>query len=111
MDGTPLLKPTTQSPQDLVGVSLPRPGVDKASEHEAALLFEGMLMTQVFQAMRKTIQSSNLFGDASGSRSTYEYLLDQAVVEHAMASGKGWGLAERLEKSMGDTKKVGDGLS
>lgn len=111
MDIASIIKPAVQAPQELMTPALPRLGVDKATDREAALLFEGMVMTQVFQAMRKTVQTSGLFGDDSGSRSTYEYLLDQAVVEHAMASGKGWGLADKLEKSMGDTKKEDGGLS
>ena len=69
-------------------------------------MFEGLVMTQMFQAMRKTIQPSGLFGDDSKTRSTYEYLLDQAVVEHAMASGKGLGLADRLEKTWEQEKKT-----
>ena len=104
MDGTPFPKLASQSPQDLVPVTLPRLGLDKATDKEAALMFEGLIMTQLFQAMRKTVQPSGLFGDDSQARSTYEYLLDQAVVEHAMASGKGWGLAERLEKTWTNTQ-------
>lgn len=99
MNGASLIKSATQSPQDLVPVTLPRPGLDKASDHEAALMFEGLVMTQLFQAMRKTVQPSGLFGDDGQTRSTYEYLLDQAVVEHAMSSGKSWGLAENIEAS------------
>lgn len=64
---------------------------------EAAQQFEGLLMGLLFQAMRKTIQPSGLLGDSGHSRSTYEYLMDQAVANKAAASGKGWGLAERLE--------------
>lgn len=71
----------------------------KTNVGDAAKQFEGMLMTQIFQIMRKTVQHSGLFGDSALARSTYEYLLDQAVVDHAMSSGKGWGLAERLEES------------
>jgi Rod binding domain-containing protein len=85
--------------------------VDKATDHEAALMFEGLVMTQMFQAMRKTVEPSQLFGDDSKTRATYEYLLDQAVVEHAMASGKGMGLAEHLEKNMSDTKSRASSLS
>jgi len=96
------LKPASQSPQDLL---LFRAGVDKPTDHEAALLFEGLVLTQMFQSMRKTIQHSGLFGDDSQTRSTYEYLLDKAVVEHAMASGKGLGLAEKLEKTWEAQKK------
>jgi Rod binding domain-containing protein len=99
-----LLKLVSQAPQDLVPSALPRPGLDKATNREAALMFEGLMMTQMLQAMRKTIQPSGLFGGNSQSRSTYEYLLDQAVVEHAMASGKGLGLADRLEKNWDQEK-------
>jgi Rod binding domain-containing protein len=74
-------------------------------------MFEGLMMTQMFQAMRKTIQPSGLFGDESKSRSTYEYMLDQAVVEHVMASGKGWGLADSLEKNWLDSQKSASTLS
>ncbi|HEX9009267.1 MAG TPA: rod-binding protein [Holophagaceae bacterium] len=66
---------------------------------EAAQQFEGLLMSLLFQAMRKTIQPSGLLGDSGHSRSTYEYLMDQAVASKAAASGKGWGLAERLEEA------------
>lgn len=66
---------------------------------KAARQFEGLLMGVLFQTMRKTVQPSGLFGDAGHSRSTYEYLLDQAVVDRAVSSGHGWGLAERLKES------------
>lgn len=102
------LKPLSLSPQELAPARL---GLDKATGREAALMFEGMVMTQMFQSMRKTIQPSGLFGDQSQSRSTYEYLLDQAVVEHAMASGKGLGLADRLEKTWEQEQKKTSTLS
>jgi len=38
-----------------------------------------MLMSFVFQQMRGTVQPSGLFGDDGNARSTYDYLLDQAV--------------------------------
>jgi Rod binding domain-containing protein len=98
----------SQSPQDLLQF---RAGVDKPTDHQAALLFEGLVLTQMFQTMRKTIQPSGLFGNDSQTRSTYEYLLDQAVVEHAMASGKGLGLAEKLEKTWEQEKKKASTLS
>ncbi|WP_285575772.1 rod-binding protein [Geothrix limicola] len=56
-------------------------------------------MGLLFQTMRKTIQPSGLFGDSGQSRSTYEYLMDQAVVDRAVSSGHGWGLADRLKAS------------
>jgi Rod binding domain-containing protein len=71
------------------------PAADKT--REAAQQFEGLLMGLLFQAMRQTVQPSGLLGDSGHSRSTYEYLMDQAVANKAAASGKGWGLAERLE--------------
>lgn len=84
--------------QDPVALAQPR-AEGPAKRHEAAVQFEGLLMSQAFQTLRKTVQPSDLFGQDAQARHTYEYLLDQAVIEHAMKSGKGWGLAERLEAS------------
>jgi len=61
--------------------------------------FEGMLMAQMFQILRKTVEPSGLFGTNQTERSTYEYLFDQAIVQHAISNGQTWGLAERLEES------------
>jgi len=66
---------------------------------QTALEFEGMLMTQMFQGLRKTIEPSGLFGDNQTTRSTYEYLLDQATFQKAAENGQTWGLAARLEES------------
>ena len=66
---------------------------------KAARQFEGLLMSVMMQAMRKTVHPSGLFGDSGQSRSTYEYLMDQAVADRAAASGRGWGLADRLKAS------------
>lgn len=80
-----------------------------AADHteKAARQFEGMLMSMLFQTMRKTVEPSGLFGEGGQSRSTYEYLMDQAVVEQAVSSGRGWGLADRLKTlwSQGDTTR------
>lgn len=111
MGGATLLKPTSQAPQELVPVTLPRAGLDKATNHEAAIMFEGLVMMQMFQAMRKTIQPSGLFGEDAQTRSTYDYLLDQAVVEHAMSSGRTWGLAERMEKTWEEQRAAGPPVS
>jgi hypothetical protein len=43
------------------------------------------------------VQPSGLFGETGNARSTYEYLLDQAVTSNAMKAGKGWGLSQQLE--------------
>ncbi len=94
---------SARSPQDLLPLEIPQSGsgmtTGMANTKDVARMFEGMMMAQLFQAMRKTVQHSGLFEENSQARSTYEYLLDQAVVEHAMAGGRGWGLAERLETS------------
>ncbi|HNX94712.1 MAG TPA: rod-binding protein [Holophaga sp.] len=99
-----------RSPVDLATqAAAPSKGANSAEnagkDAKAAAMFEGMLMAQIFQSMRKTIQPSGLFGENSNAHATYNYLLDQAVVEHAVAAGKGWGLAEKLEQSwnMGQT--------
>jgi Rod binding domain-containing protein len=64
---------------------------------QAARQFEGLLMGLLFQSMRKTVEPSGLLGDSGQSQSTYEYLMDQSVIEKAVSSGRGWGLAERLK--------------
>jgi Rod binding domain-containing protein len=73
---------------------------------QAARQFEGLLMGLLFQAMRKTVQPSGLLGDSGQSRSTYEYLMDQAVVERAVSGGRGWGLADRLKASWSQSGKI-----
>lgn len=90
---------STLSPKDLLH---PVQG-GKPVDREAALAFEGMLWTQIFQGMRQTVEPSGLFGEGGQARSTYEYLFDQVVVQSAMASGKSLGLAERLVSGGGKT--------
>jgi Rod binding domain-containing protein len=65
----------------------------------AARQFEGLLMGLMLQAMRRTVQPSGLLGGAASTRSTLDYLLDQAVVDHAVSAGRGWGLADRLAQA------------
>jgi Rod binding domain-containing protein len=84
------------APQETVAQSPPGPGRSKEGNAQAAQQFEGMLMSFMFQQMRKTVQPSGLFGDEGTARSTYEYLLDQAVSGNAMKAGKGWGLSQQL---------------
>jgi Rod binding domain-containing protein len=76
---------------------------------QAARQFEGLLMGLLFQTMRKTVEPSGLLGDAGQSRSTYEYLMDQAVVDRAVSTGRGWGLADRLKASWTAPEKNGPG--
>ena len=85
----------------------------KDKTEKAAQQFEGLMMGLLFQAMRKTVQPSGLFGDSGQSRSTYEYLLDQALADKAASTGKGWGLAERLKEewSRQDTPKTPKALA
>lgn len=102
-----LIHIAAQAPKDLLDVKAPQPGSGTASIKDAAKQFEGLLVSMLFQNLRKTVQPSGLFGDDKQARSTYEYLLDQAVVEHALQSGQGWGLAERLEKSWSSMAQKG----
>jgi len=67
---------------------------------EAASQFEGMLMAQMFKELRKTVHTSGLFGENASTRSTYDFLLDQAVIKNAMEGGATWGLRDRLEASL-----------
>jgi hypothetical protein len=76
---------------------LPKTKADKLSQ--TAIDFEAMLMTQMFQTLRKTVEPSGLFGDNQTERSIYEYLFDQSIFEKAAANGQTWGLASRLEES------------
>jgi Rod binding domain-containing protein len=85
------------APQEIVAQSLPAAAPGGSKNAEAAKQFEGMLMAFVFQKMRQTVQPSGLFGESGTARSTYEYLLDQAVTSNAMKAGKGWGLSQQLE--------------
>ncbi len=73
---------------------------DSADKTEAAARqFEGMVMSLLFQTLRKTVEPSGLLGDGGQSRSTYEMLLDHALVDKAVGGGRSWGLAARLSES------------
>lgn len=79
---------------------------DAADKTEkAARQFEGLLMGLLFQTMRKTVEPSGLFGESGQSRSTYEYLMDQAVVDRAVSTGHGWGLADRLKAAWAQSEQ------
>jgi Rod binding domain-containing protein len=75
------------------------PQIEEDKLKQTAYEFEAMLMTQLFQTLRKTVEPSGLFGYNQTARSTYEYLLDQSLFQQAAASGHTWGLASRLEES------------
>ncbi|MDR2561834.1 MAG: hypothetical protein LBC63_08715 [Holophagales bacterium] len=94
-------------PISLVNAPHP-PKADAEKLKKTAAEFEGMLMAQVFQALRKTVEPSGLFGDNQNERSTYDYLLDQAVIKNAIESGQTWGLAARLEESWKNTQMKAD---
>lgn len=66
---------------------------------DSAKRFEGMVMNLLFQTLRKTVEPSGLLGESGQSRATYDMLMDQAVVDKAVGSGRSWGLAERLAES------------
>jgi len=99
MSAAAILGPSSAVPQDLV-VQRPPAGKDPK---EAAKQFEGMLMSNLFQVLRKTVHHSGLLGGDSAT-GTYEYLLDQAVINHALDAGWTCGLRDRLETSMKSTQ-------
>ncbi len=86
-------RPSAQAP------AAPAPGAADGELHKAAVAFEGMLISLMFQNMRKTVQQSGLLGDTGQARGTLQYLLDQAVVDSAMKGGRTWGLAGRIEEA------------
>lgn len=93
---SPLSLKVDTDPSALLTRKLPAAGEKDAA---AARQFEGMVMSLLFQTMRKTVEPSGLLGDGGQSRSTYEMLMDQAVVDKAVGGGRSWGLAERLADS------------
>ena len=92
----PGISAAAAAPQDLVVQAQP----SGTSPKEAAKQFEGMLMANLFQQLRKTVHTSSLFGGDGSATQTYEYLLDQAVVNHAIEGGRTWGLSGKLEGSL-----------
>lgn len=94
----PLAAPA-MTPAQRMPLALHRAEGQKADLHQSAVAFEGMLMSIIFQNMRKTVEVSGLLGDSGQARSTFEYLFDQAIADSALKGGKGWGLAARLEES------------
>ena len=85
-----------------IAVAARSQGFQRPSDPEritkAAQEFEGMLMEQLMQGMRKTVEPGGLFGKDDQSRSTFEYLMDQAVIAKAVQGGKGLGLAAQMER-------------
>jgi len=101
-DFFPSMKPQIDPISLLNAPQLPKADLDKLKKTAAE--FEGMLMAQMFQALRKTVEPSGLFGNSQTERSTYDYLLDQAVIKNAIEGGQTWGLAARLEESWKNTQ-------
>jgi len=87
-------------PASAKAVQPPRTKQEKLTQ--TAREFEGMLMTQMFQALRKTVEPSGLFGTNQTERGIYEYLFDQSVFQKAAENGQTWGLAARLEEAWKD---------
>ena len=96
MNASPLLAAPAQAALAPMAQA-PTPGTDPK---EAAKQFEGLLMANLFQELRKTVHHSGLLGDGGSARSTYEYLLDQAVVNNAMDANKPSRLRDALEASL-----------
>jgi Rod binding domain-containing protein len=98
--GLPAQSPLVQA-QGAKAVPVASDKTDKAARQ-----FEGLMMGILFQTMRKTVQPSGLFGDSGQARSTFEYLMDQALVDRAVSTGHGWGLAERLKENWSRYEKI-----
>lgn len=93
------IRPIALRPEDLASKPGPPQGKNAAEIRQAAVAFEGMLISTMFQSMRKTVQPSGLLGDSGQAKGTLQYLLDQAIVDSAMKGGRSWGLARRLEEA------------
>jgi Rod binding domain-containing protein len=93
------IRPLGLRPEELAARPTPPSGKGAAEIHQAAVAFEGMLVSTMFQSMRKTVQPSGLLGDSGQAKGTLQYLLDQAIVDSAMKGGRTWGLARRLEEA------------
>jgi Rod binding domain-containing protein len=106
----PTLAAAVQAPSEIVAQRLPGPTGSKPDNAKAARQFEAMMMACMFKEMRNTVHPSGLLGDDGVARSTYEFLLDQAVTSRALQGGRGYGLAQRLEAAWDsrDVKKQGD---
>ena len=110
MSAGPVLSAAVQAPAEILAQRLPDPARRGPDNAEAARQFEAMMMAAMFKEMRSTVTPSGLFGEEGVARSTYDFLLDQAITSRALKAGKGYGLAQRLEaawdarseKSQGD---------
>lgn len=101
--GTLSLSPVTlarQSEAERAGM----PG--KGDLKGAAEAFEGILLGQMMATMRSTVPHSGLFGESETTRSTYDYLMDQAVIDKAIKGGRGLGLAAHLERSWARSREA-----
>jgi Rod binding domain-containing protein len=78
-----------------------KPAEDPASKSriETAKKFEGILMHQLLQVMRKSANSGGL-GGSEGASGQYSAMFDEAIADK-MAEGGGIGLASALIESMG----------
>ena len=92
-------RPLLLRPEDIAPRPAAAPVRGKEDLRKAATAFEGMVVSQMLKAMRKTVPRSGLLGDSGQARATLEYLLDQAVVDAAMAGGRTRGLARRVEEA------------
>ena len=71
----------------------------EASTEEAATFFERMLMETLVKAMRKSVQTSGLFGTNLGAEHWEEYL-DSLYVEMAVEQGGGGSFRKALIRQL-----------
>lgn len=97
--GLPLLEAMPENAAQAREAHGPRNAPNAASAADAARQFEGLLMQQLLQILRKTAPSGGLMGgDSSGEM--YVQMFDEAIAE-ALSKGDGIGLRDMLIEGLG----------
>jgi len=76
-----------------------------ASLEKAAQEFEAILVTQMLQVMRESVNSSGLFEDAPG-KDLYMGMMDQEVARALVDQGGGFGLAQHIRRALEEKSQV-----
>lgn len=73
---------------------------DADALREAAIEFESLFINHLLSTMRRTIPKSELFGETSFARETFEGMFDEELAK-VMARAGGIGLADMLMRQLG----------
>ncbi|MEO0325569.1 MAG: hypothetical protein AAF447_21610, partial [Myxococcota bacterium] len=90
--------PDALSPS-LAPVAANRPAEGTGQAEQAAKQFEGLLLQQLWQTLRKTV-SSRAFGGAGAGGGTYFHFVDEAMSQGLVEAG-GLGLQDQLTRALG----------